>query len=77
MAIAPVQVGPDTPSESPVSQSRRRGRDLETVIYITRVIKLQHSDQIMLLKTPSWKHLPFVQSGILDKPDEKLRVARI
>ena len=30
MAIGPIPVAPGTPSKSPVSPSRQRGRDLET-----------------------------------------------
>ena len=47
------------------------------MFYVTRVLALQHCHQHRLLHTPSWKHLPLVQSGILDKPDEELWVARI
>ena len=77
MAIAPVQVGPDTPSESLVSQSHPRGRDLEAVFYVTRVLKFYPCKQKATLNPQSWKHLALVQSGILHEPGKELRVRAV
>ena len=78
MAIAPVQAGPGTRSESLASQSRRRGPDLEIAFHVTRVIKLYSCKQNTQLQRQSWKQLAFVQqSGILHEPGKELRVRAV
>ena len=73
MAIGPAPVAPGTPSKSPASPSRRRGRDLETVFCIKSYAYIAFV-QTTELHTQSWKHLAFVQSGILDEPGKEFRV---
>ena len=45
VVIGPAQAGPGTRSKSPASQSRQRGRDLETVFYTARVVTFVSCNQ--------------------------------
>ena len=62
MAIGPIPVAPGTPSKSPASPSRRRGRDLETEFSIEPYALIELLQKKAELHTYSWKHLALVQS---------------
>ena len=76
-AIGPVQVDLDTLSGSPVSQSRPRGRDLESVIHTSHVCFYMAFQANIHTNTQSWKHLAFVQRGILDEPRQQLGIRAV
>ena len=76
-ATARVQAGLGISSTFLVSLARPRGRDLETVINTSHVCFYMAFQANILINTQSWKHLAFVQSGILDEPGQELRIRAV